>query len=139
MADTAYKTLSELILSQSRYELTKISYLTKTADEDIIIPDTNVFTVYMRFIRDYISIYRVNDAQRRKYRCRPGLLSMELYGTPDLAWLILKLNDQESPSKFRLKSTINIISITDLNTIYGNIVTNASDKLAKNWAETLLE
>lgn len=133
------KTLSELISTQSRYELTKISYLTKTDDGDIIIPDTNVFTIYMRFIQDYITIYKVNDKQRRKYRCKPGLLSMELYGTPDLAWLILKLNDQESPSKFRLKSYIKLISITDLQTIYSNIVTNASDKLASNWSENLLE
>ena len=133
------KTLSELISSQSRYELTKITYLTKTKDGDIIIPDTNVFTIYMRFIQDYITIYRVNDVQRRKYRCKPGLLSMELYGTPDLAWLILKLNDQESPSKFRLKSNIKLISITDLNAIYTNIISNASDKLSRNWAENLLE
>ena len=133
------KTLSDLISSQSRYELTKITYLTKTDDGDIIIPDTNVFTIYMRFIQDYITIYKVNDAQRRKYRCKPGLLSMELYGTPDLAWLILKLNDQESPSKFRLKSNIKLISITDLNTIYTNIISNASDKLSRNWAENLLE
>ena len=133
------KTLSELISSQSRYELTKITYLTKTKDGDIIIPDTNVFTIYMRFIQDYITIYKVNDVQRRKYRCKPGLLSMELYGTPDLAWLILKLNDQESPSKFRLKSNIKLISITDLNAIYTNIISNASDKLSRNWAENLLE
>lgn len=133
------KTLSELISSQSRYELTKITYLTKTKDGDIIIPDTNVFTIYMRFIQDYITIYKVSDVQRRKYRCKPGLLSMELYGTPDLAWLILKLNDQESPSKFRLKSNIKLISITDLNAIYTNIVSNASDKLSRNWAENLLE
>lgn len=133
------KTLSELISTQSRYDLTKITYLTKTDDGDIVIPDTNVFTIYMRFIQDYITIYKVNDTQRRKYRCKPGLLSMELYGTPDLAWLILKLNDQESPSKFRLKSNIKLISITDLNAIYTNIVSNASDKLSRNWAENLLE
>ena len=133
------KTLSELISTQSRYDLTKITYLTKTDDGDIVIPDTNVFTIYMRFIQDYITIYKVNDVQRRKYRCKPGLLSMELYGTPDLAWLILKLNDQESPSKFRLKSNIKLISITDLNAIYTNIISNASDKLSRNWAENLLE
>lgn len=138
MASMTYKTLSELLARSSRYDLTKVSYLTKTSDDDIIIADTNVFQIYMRYIRNYISTYTVTDEQRRKYRCKPYLLSAEIYGSPDLAWLIMKLNDQESPSKFRLKQTVNIIPVESLQEVYDALVTKSNDKLTANWSKYLL-
>lgn len=76
-------------------------------------------------------------AQRDKYRFRPHLLSTDLYGTPELYWMILMLNDQECSSKFRLKSYVKLVPLSDLNRIYDTIVTKSNERLKRNWNEIL--
>ena len=134
---TVYKTLDSIINLQDRYDFNKILFFTTTDDESLVIPDTDLFTIYRRYIVPYVETYTVSDAQRSYYRYKPYLLSNDIYGTPSLAWLILMLNYQECASKFRIKSTIQLIPATYLNSLYDTIVTKSSDKLQLNWNEFL--
>lgn len=131
------KTLDDVINFKSRYDLNKVLFFTQTDDKSLIIPDTNLFTIYRRYINPYIGTYKVSSKQREYYRRKPYLLSADTYGTPDLGWLILMLNDQECASKFYLKSTIKLIPGTYLEQLYDTIVTKSNGRLEANWNEYL--
>lgn len=136
MANTV-KTLDDVINYKSRYDLNKVLFFTQTDDETLIIPDTNLFTIYRRYINPYIGTYRVNSAQREYYKRKPYLLSADTYGTPELGWLILMLNDQECASKFYLKTTVKLIPGTYLEELYDTIVTKSNGRLENNWNKYL--
>lgn len=131
------KTLEDIINHQDRYDLNKVIMYTTTDDGSMIIPDTNLFQIYRRYINPYIGTYKVSDKLRTYYRYKPHLLSADVYGTPELAWLLLMLNDRECPSKFTLKSTIRLIPAPYLASLYDTIVTKSNAKLEKNWNEFL--
>lgn len=132
-----YMTLDDVINKQDRYDINKILYFTTTEDRTLVVRDSNLFTTYLRYLQQYIVRFRVSKAHRQYYRFRPDLLSTDLYGTPNLAWLLIMLNDQECASKFRLKSTVKIIPTEYLSQVYDTIVTKSTDKLNANWNEYL--
>lgn len=131
------KTLDDIINKNDRYDLNKITFYTETEGGELIIKDTDLFSKYLRFIWPYVRKYKISDYQRRYYRCRPHLLSFDVYGTPELAWMVIMLNDQECPSKFRPKSTVNLIPVTQLAAIYDTITTRSDEELQSNWNEYL--
>lgn len=132
MADTI-KTLDDIINTTSKYDMNNITYYTATGDSSLIIPDTDVFSIYSRFINTYVGSYSVTPKQRERYRYRPDILSRDVYGTPRLDWLIMRLNDRECPSEFKLKTTVKLIPTTALDSLYDSIVTKSTQALTENW------
>ena len=59
-----YKTLSELLERDDRYDVNKITYFTHTEDESLIIPDLNLIDKYRRFIAPYVVQYVMNKKER---------------------------------------------------------------------------
>lgn len=133
------KTITDLIDRNDRYDFNKITFYTKTDVGDLIIHDDDLFRIYYRFISSYIGTYAIDLQQRMHYRGRPDLLAQDIYGTPELAWMILMINDKESPSKFFLKSTVRLISPENLSTIYDTILTRSTERLNQNWNEYLTQ
>lgn len=131
------KTLDDIINKNDRYDLNKISMYQYAIDDSLIIYSTDVFRLYYRFIRNYVEPYKISQVQRDYYYSKPHLLSQDIYGTPELAWLILRLNDQECPSKFRLKSRIYLIDPMTLSNLYDTVITRSTDKVKENWNEFL--
>ena len=131
------KTLDDIINEEDRYDINRVTYFTITEDGTLVIPDTNVFEIYRRYINPYVVTYKVTKRQREYYRNKPYLLSTDVYGTPKLAPLILLLNDRECASKFNIKQTIKLIPLDTLNELYEFIATKSTDRLEKNWAEYL--
>lgn len=136
-SEKVYKTLDDILNRNDRFDVNKVTYYTATDDESLVIPDTDLFAIYRRYINPYIGIYKTTFAQREHYARKPFLLAHDVYGTPFLGWLILMLNDQESPSKFRIKSTIKLIPNQLLTTVYDTVVTKAKGRLDLNWAKYL--
>jgi len=131
------KTLDDLLNRQDRYDLNKITFFTMTDDNDLIIQDTTLFQIYRRYVSDYVAVYNVAPKYRQYYRYKPRLLSYDVYGTPELSWLILMLNDRECPSKFTIKSTIKLVPSDMLSQLYDTVVTRSNDALSANWNEYL--
>lgn len=134
---TVYKTLDDIINREDKYDFHKICFYTLTSDGGLIIPDTNLFQIYIRYIVDYVGTYRTTMEQREYYKYKPSLLSNDIYGTPNLDWLILLMNDRECPSKFSLKSTVRLISPSKLSSIFDTIVTKSNKRLLENWNKYL--
>ena len=127
------KTLDDIINRSDRYDINKITFFTHTDDQSLIIPDKNLIEIYARYIKQYVATFNVSEAERAYYRCKPYLLSFDVYKTVNLGWLIMYLNDRECASKFYLKRTIRLIPIEYLENVYDTIVTKSSARLQENW------
>lgn len=137
MATPVYKTLSDIINRDDRYDVNKITFFTHTDDGTMIIPDTNLIDRYRRFLSPYVVQYTLNKKERSFYKYRPFQMAYDVYGTPDLGLLIMILNDRECPSKFTLKSTVKLIPPNQLETVYEAITIRTNNRLESNWAEQL--
>jgi len=127
-------TLQDVIDSRdSRYDMNNVTFYALTDDKSLLIKDTDLFQIYRRYMLPYIGTYSVTKEQRRRYLTKPKLLSADVYGTPDLDWLILMINDQECASKFRMKSTVKLIPSDSLAELYDTIVTRSNMRLQENW------
>lgn len=134
-----FKTLDDLIETQTRFDVNNVTMFTMTEDKSLIIADTDLFTIYAKYITPYISTYTVTKEQREKYAHKPEWLSRDIYGSPELAWLLIRLNDMECASKFYLKSTIKTIAPDDLNDLYDTVITRSNDRITKNWNQYIPE
>lgn len=139
MAKVQYKTLNDIINTENRYDVNGITIFTKTEDGDLIIRDTDLFTIYMRYIEPYITTYTVTKEQREKYARKPEWLSQDIYGTPELSWLLIMLNDMECASKFYLKSTVKAIPPDNLGNIYDTVITRSNTRVTRNWNQFIPE
>lgn len=137
MPTKVIKTLDDIINKNDRYDFNKIIFYDITDDGRLVIHQDDLFRTYMRFINYYVAQYKISYSQRQYYQYKPDLLSQDIYGTPELSWMILMLNDQESPSKFRLKATVRLIDPEVLATLYDTVLTRSTDKLKQNWNEYL--
>ena len=127
-----YKTLTDILNADTRYDVNKITFLTTTEDGTLIIPDTNLLKIYMQYVRQYVSEVAVTNKQKEFYQYRPHILSLDLYGTPDLAWLIMALNDKECPSKFYLKKKLRVIPPCEIEGVYAAVITKSNERLTEN-------
>ena len=130
-----YKTLDDILNTDSRFDVNKITFLTTTEDGTLVIPDVSLFRIYQRYVQRYVREVMVTRAQQEFYRFRPYILSLDIYGTSDLAWLILDLNGKECASKFYLKKTMRLIPPSQLTDVYSMLLTKSSERLTKNLAE----
>lgn len=135
------KTLDDLINFTDQFDPKALSYYSAAGEGDdrLIVLSTNLFSMYQKYIRKFVETYSVTEEQRRQFRCRPQLLSTAFYGTPNLYWLVLMLNNRECPSKFKLKKYVHMIPIESLNIIYDTIIAKGRTKLESNWAEMLTD
>ena len=126
------KTLDDIVNRQDPFDVNNISYYQMSADGTLVIMAQTLYDVYYKYIMPQVGEYKVTPAQQKYYRCKPYLLSADIYGTPDLGWFIMKLNNRDCPSKFYLKPTIRIIPRDRVVTLFNTLTTKAGDKLTKN-------
>ena len=132
MAATVIKTLDDIVNRDNRYDINNISFYQLSGDGRLVIQMTTMFDIYYRYIMPYVGEYSVSKEQKKYYRCKPHLLSSDIYGVPDLVWMLLKLNNRECPSRFYLKDTVRLIPANQLERVYDTIVTKAGDRMAAN-------
>lgn len=131
------KTLNDIINREDRYDLNQVLLYTVTEDGSLVIPDKNIFETYMRFVRPYVQVYDVENNARTYYRFRPQLLSLDVYGTPSLDWLLMILNDRECASKFYLKQTVNMVPASVISKLHETVISRPKRELEKNWDKYL--
>ena len=72
----------------------------KINDTIIIINIQSILTPYKIKMKEYIHTYILNDKDIVEYEYRPEKLSFDVYGTIELAPLILEINNMESATQF---------------------------------------
>ena len=126
------KTLDDIVNREDQYDVNNITFYRMTGDGSRVIMGSTLYDTYYRFIMPYVVEYSVNSAQQRYYRGKPHLLSTDIYGTPDLAWLIMKLNNRECPSRFYLKPSVRLIPKNRIQELFNLLTTKGGDRIASN-------
>ena len=125
---SAYDLDSEVSLGK-QVELSHGNMQLKTTVGDMIIPYQTLVCRYHNILTPYIESYTLSDSDFTKYYQKPKLLSMDLYGTPELWSGILYINNMVSVANFNKKTikvfTRNIIEVLEeIMTIYNDDLTN---------------
>lgn len=109
----------------------------KTTLGDMIIPYQTLVCRYRNILSPYIKEITFNDGDYAKYYQKPKLLSMDLYGTPELWSSILYINNMVSVANFT-KKTIKIFS-SGIESIFEEIMTIYNDDLTNNKKEVYVD
>ena len=66
-------------------------------------PVDNILNTYMQIIRRYVTDVTLTDTETSKYFYQPKKLSLDLYGTIELWFLLIRINNMTSISEFNIK------------------------------------
>jgi hypothetical protein len=116
-------TLSDFIKQKTRDELTyrNLSILVKSHGLEVL--DHNLLSDYLNDIEPYVVNMEFEDpVQQNKYKYAPDLLAYDVYGSVQLDFVILLLNDMIDYKEFDL-SVVRMLRSTDLFNIF-NIIYN---------------
>lgn len=102
-------------------------------DNRIVVPKVSLIGQYHSILSKYIVEKEYTDKEFSHYYQRPKLLSLDLYGTPELWSWLLYINNCKSVANFtnpKLK-----VFTSDIGTAIREILTITSQDMAKNRAE----
>ena len=110
-----------------------ISYAnTSMLDEtgDIKIPIYNIVSDYLFELLGKSTTVVLSDAEFWKYKYKPKLLAVDIYGNSELYFVILMLNNMCSVKEFDIKR-VKMLSKKDMNELLGLIYSSEMDFLAQ--------
>ena len=100
------KTITQQIITGKNLKISnkqlQIEQLVKLDNHNVLL--LNVFTLmseYRYHVNKYARVYQMNDVDAQKYRYKPYMLSNDLYGTIELAPLIMHVNHMTSVTEFK--------------------------------------
>lgn len=98
-------TISEFIRSGSTVSLDydRFSFL-ETMHNGTVVSVLNVINDYIDELRNASVLVHFDDAEYRKYVYKPKLLCYDIYGNPELYFIILLMNDIADVKEFNKKN-----------------------------------
>lgn len=66
--------------------------ITNSAGEKFIVNMFNLYEKYYEILLDHVVTVTLDEPEYKKYRFQPKLLSLDLYGTKELHYMLLRLN-----------------------------------------------
>lgn len=110
---------------------------TNTKGDKVVVIMNAIFERYYNLMLDYAVDIELTNEDYFKYRFKPRVMSTDLYGTPELHFLLLRLNNMVSVTQFDVKelkvfspdivNVLNEISIHE----YDNYVDNELEIIKK--------
>ena len=73
------------------------------SNNHIILNYETIYTDYLDQLQEYLSDYTMTDGEFIRYKYQPKLFCYEKYGTMDVAYLLLRLNNMGSNIEFKKK------------------------------------
>lgn len=97
-------TIAEFIRSGSTVSLDydRFSFL-ETMHNGTVVSVLNVINDYIEELRNASVLVHLDDAEYRKYVYKPKLLCYDIYGNPELYFVILLMNDMADVKEFSKK------------------------------------
>ena len=95
---------------------------------------TNVLYDYEEELRDLSVFIKLTDVERIKYRYKPYLFAYDLYGTREIAFIIMMLNGIIDPKEFDYNK-IRVLRYNDLTAIINRIGAINENFMNKNKAK----
>ena len=102
-------TLSQFIAMKSSDKITYRNYsiLQPSLDDPTIVYSVdNIIYSYMDEIKSYRKLVSVSELQKIKYRYKPKLLAYDCYGSTEIYFVLLALNNMCNIKEFDLKDNL---------------------------------
>lgn len=98
-------TIAEFIRSGSTVSLDydRFSFL-ETMENGTVVSVLNVINDYIEELRNAAVLVHLDDAEYRKYVYKPKLLCYDIYGNPELYFVILLMNDMADVKEFNKRN-----------------------------------
>lgn len=109
--------------------------ITNTSSDNFIILMNPIFDKYYELLKNYISEVNLTDEEYNKYIYKPKLLSLDIYGTTELYFLLLKINNMTSIIDFN-KQNIKVFK-KEIMTILNEIMIHEEDEYINNELEII--
>ena len=95
-------TIEEFVASKSatKFAYKDFSFLDNIYANGTQIATHNTINDYINEIRHASVLVKLNDKEFRKYMYKPKLLSYDIYGNPELYFIILLINDMADVKEF---------------------------------------
>ena len=98
-------TIAEFIRSGSTVSLDydRFSFL-ETMENGTVVSVLNVINDYIEELRNAAVLVHLDDTEYRKYVYKPKLLCYDIYGNPELYFVILLMNDMADVKEFNRRN-----------------------------------
>ena len=100
--------------------------ITNSAGEKFIVNMFNLYEKYYEILLDHVVTATLTEAEYRRYRFQPKLLSFDLYGTKELHYMLLRLNHVYSVINFDFNE-VRVFKPTVLNLLNEIMVIEAEE------------
>lgn len=97
----------------------------------LVIKFHNILSKYHDLMKKYIVTVDLTDDEYTRYKCLPNLMSYDLYGTPELGYSLLYINNMVSMTDFT-KRTVKVFS-TNINEVLKEMMVLLKDDLDSNY------
>lgn len=104
--------------------------ITNSNNENFIFSISSIFDKYYELMKERTMTIELTDAEYRKYIYKPKLLSLDLYGTTELDFLLLRLNNMTSCIYFN-KQTFKVFD-KDIITLLNEIMIHENTNYINN-------
>lgn len=106
-------------------------YMQSIVDKTVIYSSDNVLYTYLEDLKNVSIEYTFSEDEYQKYKYRPKLLAYDIYGSTELYFVILALNDTCNIKDFN-KRTVRLLYKTDLNNLLNQIFSAEENRLELN-------
>ncbi len=93
-------TLDDFISMQISDDMTYYNFSILEVINGVQHLDTNLVEIYLNELKSQCVTVKLTDEELKKYRYNPDLLAYNLYGSVQLDFVILLLNDMYDPKEF---------------------------------------
>ena len=130
--------ITDVVLAYELESVTEGSICFKEiVNDEIAIKFHNVISKYIDLMRNFVTTYTFNEEESDTYKCQPNLLCYDLYGTPELAYSLLYINNMLSIAEFT-RRTIKVFT-PNINDVLKELLTLTESDIQRNRAETGLK
>lgn len=106
-------------------------YMQSIVDKTIVYSSDNVLYDYLEEIKGKAVDYTFSDSEYMKYKYRPKLLAYDIYGSTELYFVILAMNNTCNIKDFN-KRTIKMLYKSDMSDLLNAIVSAEKNRISLN-------
>lgn len=106
-------------------------YMQSVVDKTVIYSSDNILYTYLEELKEASIEYTFTEDEYIKYKYRPKLLAYDIYGSTELYFVILAINDTCNIKDFN-KRTIRILYKSDLSILLNQIFSAEENRLELN-------
>lgn len=106
-------------------------YMQSIVDKTIVYSSDNVLYDYLEEIKSKAVDYTFSDSEYMKYKYRPKLLAYDIYGSTELYFVILAMNNTCNIKDFN-KRTIKMLYKSDMSDLLNAIVSAEKNRISLN-------